>query len=234
VRADPATIAPGDLDDVGEVVLALGVVVGDPGDRVGEETSVEREDAAADLPDGGLLGGGVPLLDDRGDRRVGVAQDAAVAEGVRDLGGEHGERPARVGEVVGDQPGQRLALQQGRVPRHHDDDAIRRTGRGGERVQGDAYGVSGALLLLLDREQRSRHLVEDVRPDQLAGVPDNGHEVLGLDVQGRGQHVTDHAPAADGVQHLHQLRPHPGAAPGGEHDHRHRVLGLVGFAHAVS
>ena len=80
------TVRPGvagDLDGVGQVVLALGVVVGELRQRLGEELGVEGEDPGVDLVDLALLGGGVLLLDDRLDVALVVADHPAVAERVR-------------------------------------------------------------------------------------------------------------------------------------------------------
>jgi hypothetical protein len=237
VRPDRATVGTGDRHHVGEVVLPLGVVVGDPGQRVDEEPSVEGEDAAVDLAHRRLLRRRLLLLDDRGHRPVLAAQHPAVAERVVDIGGEHGDgsAPLLVLEVVRDEPAERLALEQGGVTGHHDDHPVRRTGGSGERLQGDPDRVAGALLSLLDGEQRTRHLVQDVRPDLLAAVADHRDQVLRVDVQRSGEHVADHAAAAQLVEHLHPLRLHPGPAAGRQDDDR-RGSGPVGggFGHGGS
>ena len=56
VRADGEAGVAGDLHGVGQVVLALGVVVGDLRQRLGQELGVEREDPGVDLADLALLG----------------------------------------------------------------------------------------------------------------------------------------------------------------------------------
>ena len=81
-RADREPRLAGQADDVGEVVLALGVVVAHARQGVDEELGVEGEDAGVDLADLALLGRGVLLLDDRLDVALGVADDPAVADGV--------------------------------------------------------------------------------------------------------------------------------------------------------
>ena len=60
-------------EDIGQVDLAL-IVVGTQGSQGGaQEVRVEGIDARVDLVDRGLLGGGIALLDDRGDCARGVA-----------------------------------------------------------------------------------------------------------------------------------------------------------------
>ena len=78
-----------DLEHVGEVELALGVVIADPGQRVEQGAGVEAVEAGVALVDRRLIGRGVLLLDDALDLPVGIADDAAVAGGVVQLHGEH-------------------------------------------------------------------------------------------------------------------------------------------------
>jgi hypothetical protein len=126
VGADGNACLAGDRDDVGQVVLALGVRVGDPGDGLRQEVAVEGVDPRVDLPDRRLDGVGLLLLHDGQHGAVHVPDDAAVAERVGDLAGEHGDRPAG-GLVVGHQPGQRRALEQRGVAGRHHDGPRRRT-----------------------------------------------------------------------------------------------------------
>src|SRR5665811_351614 len=61
-----------------------------------QDHGVERVQAGVDLGDLQLLGGGVLLLDDAGDRAVRRANDAAITEWVGQRGGDHGGgAPAR-------------------------------------------------------------------------------------------------------------------------------------------
>ena len=125
-RADGEAVLARDLDGVGQVVLALGVVVGQPRQRADQELRVEGEDPRADLGDLALLRRGVLLLDDPLDVTLVVAEDPPVAERV-------GHDPAQDahhllgGPVVGHEPAQALALEQRGVARRDDDRAARRT-----------------------------------------------------------------------------------------------------------
>ena len=93
-RVEMVPALPEDLDHVGQVVLALGVLGGDA--RQGRpEAAVEAVRAGADLADGALLGRGVAMLHD-GHRHAALADHPAVAGGIVELGGEEGRRRARL------------------------------------------------------------------------------------------------------------------------------------------
>ena len=222
-RADGEAVLASDLDGVGQVVLALGVVVGQPRQRADQELRVEGEDPRADLGDLALLRRGVLLLHDPLDVTLVVAQDPPVAERV-------GHDPAEDahhllgGPVVGHEPAQALALEQRGVARRHDDRAARRTA-GPHR---HPHGPAGPVEHLLDRQHGVRHQLLDVRPDLLALVADHRDDTVRLDRPDGGQHVPDHAAATDVVEHLHRLALHPGAATGRQDNDGQ----LVSFAHA--
>src|SRR5712691_8046036 len=62
------TVAAKDRDDIGEVLLALGIVGRKPLHRVGQQVAVEGVHARVDLVDQPLPGAGVCFLDDPGER----------------------------------------------------------------------------------------------------------------------------------------------------------------------
>ena len=66
-RADGTVEVVGVAEDVGEVLLALGVVGAQVGQAVAQDCGVEDVDAGVDLADQELFVGGVPVLDDSGD-----------------------------------------------------------------------------------------------------------------------------------------------------------------------
>ena len=105
---DPVAGVVEDGDDVGQVVLALGVVGGDPPQRRAEQVAPEAVDGGVDLLDGPLLRGGVGLLDHPGDEAVLVADQPSVARRLAHVGGEDGGAVAP-GLVEGDQAGEGLA-----------------------------------------------------------------------------------------------------------------------------
>ena len=213
VRTDGQAVLAGQTNGVGQVVLALGVVVADPRERRDEERGVERQDPRVDLVDLALLGRRVLLLHDRLDVTLMVANDAAVAERVRHPAAQDAHRPLRRLVLGGERP-QRLTLQQRGVAGRHDHGAGGRAGG----LHRDAYGVPGAVLRLLDGQHRGRHQAGDVRSHLLALVPDDRDDTARFDGLHGPQHVADHGAPGDGVQHLHGLRLHAGAATGGEDD----------------
>ena len=100
-----------DRDHVGEVVLALGVVGGEPAQRGPEQVAAEAVDGGVDLLDGPLLGGGVGLLDHPGDEAVLVPHQPSVPGRLGHVGGQDGGTvPA--GLVEGDELLQRLRSEQ--------------------------------------------------------------------------------------------------------------------------
>ncbi len=218
-RGHGAAVLARQRDRVGEVVLALRVVVADPRQRRVEELRVERDDAAVDLADRGVLLARVVLLHDRGDTVV-VADDAPVAGGVGDHTGEHAHRDLGVAVEL-HEPLERLALEERRVAVRHHDGAGAGLGRQG--VPGDPDRVRRTLLGVLHRHHDVGLDLLDVRPDLLALVADDRDDPGGLELPGRVQDVPDHAAPRERVQHLHGLGLHPGAATGSEDDHRHVV-----------
>ena len=118
-----SAVGAGDRHDVGEVVLPLGVVVADPGERVGEEGPVEGVDAGVDLADRRLASSASFCSTIAATSPSLVAHDPAVAEGVGDLTGQHRDRAPR-GLVVREQvrPGSRP--EQRGVAGHHHDGAV--------------------------------------------------------------------------------------------------------------
>ena len=216
--SDALPVLPRELDGVGEVVLPLGVVVGQPRQHAVEEGSVEGEDPAVDLGDRRLLRGGVLLLDDPGHLAGVVTQHAAVAVGVRHHTGQDAHHSPGRGVVVRE-GAQDLALEERGVGGRHQHGAG--PVRGVQRLPGHAYGVPGALLGLLDRQHRIGKQLLDVCTDLLALVADDGDDPVRLECRDRLEHVRDHAATRDRVQHLHGLRLHPGATAGGEDDDGH-------------
>jgi hypothetical protein len=76
-------------DDVGQVVLALGVVVLQLAQPVGQAGRRDGHDAGIDLADRLLLGRRVLLLDDADHVAGRIAHDAAVAGRLVQIDGEH-------------------------------------------------------------------------------------------------------------------------------------------------
>ena len=124
-------------EDVGQVVLALGVVVGEAGQGGGQRRRVEGVGAGVDLADRQLRGVGVAGgfgLDHALDLARGGADDAAVGGGVVELDRQHRRRRRRGGvglEQAGDRRRPRAA-------------ARRRRGRARSRPPRSAPGRRGS------------------------------------------------------------------------------------------
>ncbi len=122
-RLQRLPVAVQDADDVGEVVLVLGVVGSHAIERGPEPSGVEAVHAGADLADLALGTGGVAVLHDAG-RTPALAYHAPVAGRVRHQGGEQRRgRPAR--HVMLDQPTQGRLGQERHVAGQHQDGARR-------------------------------------------------------------------------------------------------------------
>ncbi len=171
------------------------------------------------------------MLDDPEDvARPLLAQDAAVAGRVLDLGGEDRDR-VRVGRVRGQQLSERRGVQQRDVARHDDDGALGdRTGgvrspvgggrlRGGvQRRHGDLDGAPGARDVVLVGEHHLGVHVLRVRDDLLAPVPHDDDHATRLEAAGGAQRVAEEGAAAEPVQDLRCGRAHPGSFTCGEDD----------------
>ena len=197
-----------------------------------EQPAVEREHPGVDLPDRTLRVGGVLVLDDLGDRAGGrVADDPAVAGRVRDLGGQHGDGVG-VGVVRGGERGERLAGEQRGVPA--DDD--RRCRRRCRRAPPGPSGPRGRCRSARPGRRCARAVVPggEVRGDLLAGVADDDDEVLGVELTGGGDDMSDERAPGDLVQDLGCLRLHAGALTRCEDDDGGRAVGAHGMCPSAS
>ena len=192
-----------DREDVADVVLALGVVVGDRAERVGERSRLEGVGAGVDLADRELLGGrvgGLLRLDDALDVAVAVADDAPVAAGVVELGGHHGRRGA--GGLVGlEQARDHLGGDERVVAGEHDDGPVAADdgGRGAHRAAGPVgLGLGHGLDVVGERGG------EVVLGREDHGDPPGARLARGDD------RPREHRAPAHGVQDLGQIGPHAG------------------------
>ena len=142
------------LDDVGEVVLAGGVVVAQRRQPALERARRRHHHAGVDLADLAHVGGRVLVLDDRDDRVGGGlrrrADDAAVAARLGELDGEQGQALRAGG---GDQALQGLGLDQRHVAVEDDRRAVVV-----EEGRCLLQRVAGAELRLLAHEGQARRL----------------------------------------------------------------------------
>ena len=203
-------------DHVGEIHLTLGVVGTHLCQRLGEQGASKAVDGRVHLGDGPLLGRGVGIFDDLEHLTVRGADDASVAGGVVQSGGQQGRRrtPTAMGRH---QSGERPGPEERCIAGHHDHIAFV------ARVQGPqtaGHGVAGAELLFLDREGHG-DLVGVL--GELAGQPigmmaDHHHDRCGGHLDQRVQDIPDHRAATEQMQRLGTGRPHPSALPGREDD----------------
>ena len=224
-RADRVAHAGEHADDVGEVVLALGVVGGEPAQRRAEQVAAEAVDAGVDLVDGAAR-----RRWRRAARRcartvaVAAAHDPAVA--------------GRVGHRAASRTWPRC-----RWRRAASTSASRVSGRSsgvspgstttvdvvvevvvGQRGQADDHGVAGAALdVLLDEGDVAE---PGPAPGRLAWSPARRRGRRPRRCARRRssasgvEHVQHHRPTADQVQRLGPVGAHPGALAGGEDDGR--------------
>ena len=206
-RQHLAAVGTADFKHVGEVVLALRVVVGHAGERVEERRRVEAIEAGVAFRDRGLFGRGVFLLDDAC-HRVALAHDAAVAEGVFHLHGEHHHGGARF-LALGDERGDRLRSDQGAVARKHHERAFgnRAVGAGHSFASG-VDGIACAQLLRLDDDLR---VVLHERRDALAHVAQDGDDVGDARLMGGVHHPAHERLAQDLMGHFGFIGFHTGA-----------------------
>jgi hypothetical protein len=88
-RRDASPVADQDPHDVGQILLALSIVGGQPAERVAQRRLVERVHSSRELADGEFRVGSVLLLDDPRDV-VPIAKDSAVPRRVVEEAREHG------------------------------------------------------------------------------------------------------------------------------------------------
>ena len=206
----PHALAGGNGDDVGEVNLALAVIGAHPAEGVEQETPVRQVDTGIDLADGPLLIGRVLLLDDGLHRAPGIDQDPAVAEGFLDQGTHQGEgRP--VAAVDLDQRPQGLGADERRVAAEDEHQV-----RAGAGRLGAAHRVAGAQLFFLDH--RGDRVTGQGRAHRLALVADDHRAAVGTGVRDRVEHVVDHRPKENLVEHLGALGLHSRTFAGGKDD----------------
>jgi hypothetical protein len=167
-----------DAYHVGEVVLALGVVVGDLVDVGREALAAEAVGAGVALEErGALLGRAVLVLDD-GVHAAVLDEHTAVA---RDVRRRHGKQRAGVvacaGSVYQGRNGLGANERQVAVENHHG------SGKPAQGVAHHAHGVAGAQALgLLDKLHVL--LVRKVRADLIGTVANHQHDAIDAGLAG--------------------------------------------------
>ena len=208
VQGNFAPVPAQDLRHIGEVVLVLGVVVGEPVQRARQQPSVKAVDAHIELADLLLFRRAVLILDDPDKCFRGVPQDAAI--GQRQLGGagEEGTGRLRLAVVI-----QKALVDLTAQQRHV---AVADEHRAVEAIQkrpGAEYGVAGAHLGLLHRRRIAGKGVQNLLPL----VAHHQQCVLPGDKVQRREHIVQQGLSARRAEHLGQialLGLHPGALAG--------------------
>jgi hypothetical protein len=213
-----------DGDDVGQVLLTLGVVRADLGERVAQHLGVERVDPGVDLGEGQLVGGGVLVLDDALDPALRIAHHPAVPGGVVEVRRDDRHRAARL-LVRHRELDEGVAGEQRNVA-VRDEDRARQVCR--QRLEAALDGAAGALDVVLVGDDEPGIQGGALLDDAVALVADHHADVLGPGLPGGPDRVADQRQATDAVQNLGCRGLHPGALTRGEDDDSSRA----GGAHA--
>ena len=199
-----------DLEHVGEVELALGIVVADLSQRIEQSACVEAVEAGVALVDRRLLGRGVLLLDDALDLAVGIADDATVTGGVVQLHGEHHH-----GGVVPvahlRQAGDGLGLDERAVAGEH----RQRPVEAGKGVGAGQHRARRAVLHFLHHYLR---VALDQRDDLFAGMADHRCHLGDAGGVGSVDHPAHKRLAQNLVGHLGLFGFHAGARARSQND----------------
>ena len=124
VRADAVAVFAGNLQNIGDVELALGVIGVELRQSVTKHGTVEREDAGVDLAHLSLFLRGVLLFHDGGDGSILGAQHAAVTGGILQRHGQNCYGIALAGVSLL-QLAQSLRAQKWNVTVSHDDGSVK-------------------------------------------------------------------------------------------------------------
>ncbi|OIQ72175.1 hypothetical protein GALL_462010 [mine drainage metagenome] len=189
-------ICHGQRNHVGQVILALRVVVAQASQPALQMRHRRAQNAGIAFVNGTLRGAGVLVFDDALHRTVRVAQNAAIAVRMREF---HGEQGQRSGLCLGDQRQQAARRNQRHVAIQHQADAVGRQQR--HRL---LHRVAGAELRLLQGEAQAGparecglHLVRAESGDDHGG--------LRLQSVHRIEHVREQRTARERLQHLRQV-----------------------------
>ena len=215
VGADRQSGVAGEPRHVGEVVLALGVVVADPRQRVARKPASKAKIPQLISLISPLLGGGVLLLDDRRDvavRRRGRSGRSRTGRGTTPLR----MLTARCAASCSATRARRLSPSSSGVSPA----ATTRCRRPVvERLHRDPTACPVPCCFSWTASTASGSSPAGVgRPARAGGRPRRPPGCGCIALHGR-QDVPDHAAPADRVQHLRGLRLHAGAAARGQHDH---------------
>ena len=198
----------GEADDVGEVILALGILRAEPEEPAPQASGGGRHQSGVGFLDHQLVGARVLVLDDGPHQAHRVAHDAAVTRRLIESDGQDGKRP----RVRRD--GQRLERggpYQRYVAIKHEDGMV--VGNGGHGLHD---GVPGAELLRLQHPvdllvvERGTHL--------RTAMPVYHVHVRRIERAGGADHMLQERLSRERLQDLGQVRVHALALSRGEYD----------------
>ena len=193
--------------DIGQIVFALGVVVGDAGQQVEQQAGGRGHDAGVAGGERQDLGRGLLGLGDGG-QDVAVNDQTAIGARVAGLEANDGDpAPAEHRLDVG-------GPQQGHVAVGDDHLSV----EVGEQALSRAHGVTGAQRRVLDGDGGGAQPLLDMGADLGRVVSDDHDDALTAQTLGGVDGVVQHGAVADAVQHLGQRRLHARALAGGEDD----------------
>ncbi len=194
-------------DHVGQVVLALGVAVGQPSQPVAEALARYGENAGIAFADELLLRRGVLVLDNGLDHPLPVAHDAAIAGRIGQLHGQ--QRKLLLTDLVQQSfEGLRFDQRYVTIENQHP--------LGAERGQCLRHGVPRPQLFGLDHEIQVRR--RQLLANPLGAVADHHMNGIGLQAARRLDDMGEHRLAGDRMKNLGQGRTHASALTGSEND----------------
>ena len=205
----------GVLDDVGQIVLALGLLDLERVEQRHEPCGIERHDAGIAHARALQALVRVALLDDRGEAAL-IEGEAAIAAGIGRAEAQHRDR--RGGGAPGvEQVAERLGGDQRRVAVEHQHLALLRQMRARRHDR-----VAGAELRLLIDDHRRQRAAIDLGGDRIHARRQDHDEPLGRERRRGRQHMRDHRAARQRMQHLRPLGAHARALAGSEQDDGNR------------
>ena len=199
------------LDDVGEIIFALGLLQLQTVEQRAQSCRIHRHDAGIAKPFALQVLVGMPFLDQFRESAFIKAQPAIAARVLR------AKTKHRDSGIFFTPLRQKLhqgpCRQQRRIPVEHENIAMCR-----QALARSHQGVASAEGRILDRYRGRHGRLRHRRLDVAHAVGEHDHRIFRLEPRGGRQHMADHAPARQRVQHLRKAGLHAGSLAGGEHD----------------
>ena len=201
-------------DDVGQVVLALGIIVVEFREPLCQLLGRHSHDAAVDLVDGAFFRASIFLLHDALHRALGIAHDTAIAHGVVQRHGQQCHACASSGRHQILQDGR---LRQRHITREHHHHAVICQHR-----HGLLHGMACTQLGLLAHKLQIQHIctapLRNRRFHLLCTMAGNHYRRACLQLCSRIQHMLQQRTPSQLLQHLGGLAFHACALTGSHDD----------------